>query len=150
MLIKTRRYAALALTAFFISSCSNIDNSVTNAATVSSKDSTVSQTETETSALKSYYCLTFGYRNWLMKSDGETLTLSGEASMPTPAWSIALHQGATGDNETIELVMETIEPAGLSSSVISWVAFDTTVKATATANIAVSCAGDTVWNSLDS
>lgn len=136
------------LTALFISACSYIESTESNAAP--SEDSTVAIKQSDTGTLQSYNCLTFGYRNWSLQRDGETITLSGEASMPTPAWSIALHQNTKVDNSTIEFVIETIEPSGLSSSVISWVGFETTASAAATTNVVVSCAGDIVWNSLDS
>lgn len=136
------------MTAFLLSGCSYIESTDNEAPTALSKESIA----IETGTLESQYCLTFGYRNWLLQRDADTVTLGGEASMPTPAWTILLHQDVDTDNETIELVMETIEPSGFSSSVVSWVAFETIVKATtpASANVTVTCAGDVVWNSLDS
>lgn len=146
MLIKSTHRLAIAIAVLLISGCSYIESTENEAAVALSQDSSTS----DAAIVENRDCLTFGYRNWQLQRDEDTVTLSGEASMPTPAWSIVLHQNTEANSDAGELIMETIEPQGFSNSVVSWVAFETTITASKTANITVKCADDVVWNSQES
>ncbi len=142
MLKELKRYGVIVFSIATFSGCTYVENADSAALPVSSND---------VALLDVKLCRTFGFRNWSLQRDEGTVTLSGEASMPTPAWSVVLHQGADAgnDKEAIELVMETIEPAGLSSSIVSWVSFEKVINTelATTADIAVKCAGESIWTS---
>ena len=72
--------------------------------------------------------------------------------MPTPAWSVVLHENAGTDNDSIELVMETIQPSGMSSSVITWILAEKTIDTSTLSNpdITVKCGDEVVWTSQES
>ena len=71
--------------------------------------------------------------------------------MPTPAWTIKLHENKSADDADVHLVMETIEPAGISNAVIAWIPFEKTVNTNTPkqTNLSVECSGDVVWTSQD-
>lgn len=135
---KNKRCVAVILSAVALGGCTYLYN----AQPVSGDDAV---------SLDSKICRTYGFRNWSLQRGEEAITLSAEASMPTPAWSVMLHQSVDVDNGAIELVMETIEPPGLSSSVVSWVYFEKIIDTnkSAQADVTVKCADDVVWTSLN-
>lgn len=138
-----KRYIVFPLTCLLLSGCKNIQSS-------DDKQSLVLRDEQALASGKP--CVTFGFRNWLLQRGKEIITLSAEASMPTPAWSVVLHSVGDLNQSAIELTMETVEPAGPSSSVVSWVPFEKSIETNASyrAAISVSCAGKIVWKSQDS
>lgn len=142
MLKELKRYGGIVITIATFSGCTYVENADNTALPVSSND---------VALLDGKLCRTFGFRNWSLRRDEGTVTLSGEASMPTPAWSVVLHQDAVAgnDNEAIELVMETIEPTGISSSIVSWIYFEKVINTelSAAVDVSVNCAGESIWTS---
>lgn len=116
---------------------------------INSTDAKLSAPKADAINTDSRICRTFGFRNWtLLRSEGG-VTVSGEAMMPTPAWTIILHQHASANDADVQLVMETLEPSDLSSTVIAWVNFEKTISTSATAkiNVSVRCADEIIWTS---
>ena len=154
MLNNLKHAVVIVLTVVSSVSCTRVANSGDNA--VASTDSELTPSETMA-------CQTFGFRNWNLLRDDNTITVSGEAMLPTPAWSVVLHRDVTVDDGSVQLVMETIEPSGLSNSVISWVSFETSVDVSddasaetstdqtesAQSDVLVKCSGELIWSSRD-
>ena len=140
MLNELKRCGLIVLSIASFSGCTYFENTDDTALSVAIND---------TALLDVQLCRTYGFRNWSLQRAEGSVTLSAEASMPTPAWSIELHQSASAGNDTIELIMETIEPSGMSASVVSWISFEKTVNTDVSTAVAVSvkCAGEVIWHS---
>jgi|GEM_PF-3306273 len=141
--------ASLALTAW-LAGCTYGDHAESTAEAASADDGASADAAdmADMANVAGASCRTYGFRNWSLQRGEGALTLAGEASLPTPAWKIELRDSS--DDLDIALVMETIEPTGLSSSVVSWITFQTTVETTLAdeARVTVWCAGEAVWTSL--
>ncbi len=109
----------------------------------------LSEPSNDAALLHNKSCQSYGFRRWSLKRAEGVVTLSAEANMPTPAWSVDLHQVVSVGDGSIELIMETIEPSGYSSSVISWVQFAKIVNTenlgSNQADVIVKCADEVVW-----
>jgi len=142
MTMKSPLHACFLLSVLLAGGCSCLGSAgIENA--VAADQQSVSASETT--------CRTYGFRNWALQRDEQTTTISVEASMPTPAWSIVLHELPGADEGTIKLVMETIPPTGMSNSVITWILAEKTLDTSAMSapDITVSCADEIVWSSQE-
>lgn len=135
------RYVVFSLAMMSLSGCSYLENNDHNNLSVSSAESVAMD--------DSKACRAFGFRNWSLQRDEGTITLGAQAMMPTPAWSVVLHNSDISNNSAIEFTVETIEPSSPSSSVVTWVTFETTlnIDTSQSVEVSVKCAGELVWNS---
>lgn len=143
MFNKPERCVVFFLTMISLSGCSYLENNDHDNLSVSS---------TEPITMDTKACRTFGFRNWSLQRDDATITLGAQAMMPTPAWSVVLHNSGISNSSAIEFTVETIEPSAPSSSVVSWVTFETTmnIETSKSVEVSVKCAGEPVWNSQSS